>query len=148
MVEKTSIRGWEQEINRGKIKIRQGYGYEQDVIRQMEENHQKKENTLKEGWKIWNEWDQQRKKVRQMVERDKREKIKQIINEIGRPEGPENIWKAIDRIVPRAHRTTNALEKEEGGVCMDEKEEIEAIQNYCKRHLGKFGRRMKANKIT
>ena len=131
----TGIQGWEQEINRSRIKIRQGMGFEQDFIRVMEENHNKAPDALKEGWSKWEEWDKQRRKVRQMVVKDKKERIRQTILEIGQPQGPENIWKAIDKIAPRTHRTTVALGKEGGGVCRDVEEEVETIQNYCKNHL-------------
>jgi exonuclease III len=131
----TGIQGWEREINRSRQRIRQGMGYEQDFIRVMEESHGKSNGSLREGWQKWEEWDCQRRRVRQMVTKDKREHVKQIIAEVGQPEGPENIWKAIGRIAPRVQKTTLALGKEDGGVCLDVQEEITAIENYCKKHL-------------
>ena len=94
------------------------------------------EGALKEGWKIWNKWDTQRKQVRQQVAKDKKQYIQKCIQSVGTPDGPENIWKAIDLIAPRSHKNSRALEKENGEICNTQEEEMEAVKDYCVRHLG------------
>ena len=72
-------------------------------------------------------WDEERKLVRNAVREDKKMYVKECIKQIGNPEGPENIWKAIDIIAPRKVRDSKALEKEDGEVCLNKEEEMEEI---------------------
>ena len=131
----TNVTGWEQKINRYKAKIRNKQAYEEDCQRDMEEQSGREEGSFMEGWNLWNEWDEQRKKVRNQVKRDKSRHVKEIIEEIGKPEGPENIWKAIDRIAPRNYQNKLALGKEKGGTCLTVEEEKEEIQSFTEKHL-------------
>jgi hypothetical protein len=101
----------------------------------MEDLAEKEEGELEEGWRLWNEWDEQRKQVRNMVKADKISQVRGIIEEIGTPEGPENIWKAIDKIAPRNIWNKLALGKEDGGTCMSTDEERKEIQNFAEKHL-------------
>ena len=106
-----------------------------DFIREMELQAGLEEGELSEGWQLWNFWEQQQRKVKQMVRRNKKTYIQQTIEEIGTPEGLDNIWKAIDKIAPRASRISNALGKEEGGTCLTVEEEKEEVQQFCEKHL-------------
>ena len=131
----TQIQGWEQKINRYKARMRSGQAYEEDCRREMEELAGKTERELEEGWKLWNEWDEQRKQVRNMVKADKITHMKGILEDIGTPEGPENIWKAIEKIAPRKCWNKLALGKEDGGSCMNAEDEKKELQHFAEKHL-------------
>ena len=109
---------------------------EQQAIKEMEEKESKKEGELQEGWTVWNTWAEQRRKVAKMVTRDKKAHVDSMIKSIGTPDGPENIWKAIETIAPRSRHNKRALEKEDGGICFNKEEEIEELKKYCQKHLG------------
>ena len=130
------ILGWEQQINRYRMRIRNGEMKEEEAITDMEEKEEYGEGALKEGWRLWDNWDAQRKQVRQQVAKDKRNYIQKCIQSVGTPDGPDNIWKAIDLIAPRSHKNSRALEKENGEICNTQEEEMEAVKNYCIKHLG------------
>ena len=70
-----------------------------------------------------------------MVKKDKKEQVMKIIQEIGSPEGPENVWKAIEMIAPRSKTNTLALGKEKGGVCRSLQEERQEVEEFCVKHL-------------
>ena len=102
----------------------------------MTDKENKKEGDLQEGWGVWNKSEVQRKKVKQMVTKDKKAYIDKTLSSIGTQEGPENIWKAIEIIAPRNRANKRALEKEDGGICHNKEEEMEELKKYCQKHLG------------
>ncbi len=142
--EKTHIIAWESSINRSRARIRNGETTKTNAIKEMEEKEQKEQDSLIEGWEKWEEWDVQRKIVRQQVRHDKKEHIKKCILAIGTPDGPDNIWKAIEMIAPKNKKNNRALEKEEGGVCNNKDEEMEEVKKFCVKHLGQ--KEMSTNK--
>jgi hypothetical protein len=101
----------------------------------MEKNEEKQEDELRKGWELWEEWDKERKITRMRIKEDKKEYVKTCIKEIGTPEGPDNIWKAIDKIAPKSYKNNRTLEKENGEICNDIKEEKEAVKQFCEKHL-------------
>ena len=132
----TRILGWEQQINRYRMRIRNGEIEEDQAIKDMERKEEYGDGRLKEGWKIWNIWDAQRKKVRQQVTMDKKKYVQKCLLSVGTPEGPDNIWKAIEIIAPRNTKNSKALEKENGGICNNQEEEMEEVTKFCVKHLG------------
>ena len=131
----TGIEGWEAKMNRNKMRIRKGEVTEMNSRKEMENEHQKEENELRRGWELWEEWDQQRKKVRQKVRKDKQNHIEECIKRIGKPNGPDNIWKAIDQIAPKKQANQKAVENEKGEACQNTEEEIKAVREFCIKHL-------------
>jgi hypothetical protein len=84
----------------------------------------------------WSEWDLSRRKARDMVRRDRANFRDRIITEIGKPEGEDNIWKAIDRLAPKRRRNVTAtLKKENGQWCYDEDEELNEVRNFAIQEL-------------
>jgi len=88
------------------------------------------ERTIEE----WGVWDTNRKKARVAISKARVSFKESIIKEIGQPDGDENIWKAIKRLVPpksgNSSRSTNkhrTMMKENGEWCFDEKQEIDEV---------------------
>ena len=129
--------GWEE-----KFKVRQRNNRKAEEGREKVEDGQTQnceENGTEEeaAWKAWKEWDTSKNRVRSMVRKNKIEYQKQVIEEIGQPEGESNIWKAVDKICFRKNKNKNkvALRRENGGWCADNMEEIEEVAKFCEKEL-------------
>ena len=65
--------------------------------------------TVKEAIHKWNQWDASRRNARQKIAKLKKEFHEEIIENIGKPEGEENIWKAIKLLAPPKKGALNRL---------------------------------------
>lgn len=85
--------------------------------------------------RAWEGWDNLRREVRQQVRRDKMAWQAKLIEEIGTPQGEEDIFKAVKRLAPKEWKKRLALRKEGGGWCNTVEEELEEVRKYSTEHL-------------
>ena len=87
--------------------------------------------------KAWAPWDEQKNKVRSMIRSTKIEYQKKLLEEIGKPEGESNIWKAVDKICFRKNKKPNngTLRKVNGVWCENDEEELDEVAKFCEKEL-------------
>ena len=128
--------GWEDKMKTIQKAIREPNNNIDSILKKMEIDDGRI-TKWRNAWNQWSKWDRLRNDTRKAVRIDKIKHQEKIRDEIGTPDGEDNIWKAIDKISYRKTKQSNnqSIRKEDGTWCYTTEEELEEIAKFCEKEL-------------
>ena len=108
------------------------------VITAIVNSHNKDFATVRTAWTTWRKWDEIRRLCKQMVKQDKLREYDKILAEAAQQQDEldlKGIWKCVDRLASKKHRSNSGMMGKKGKWCMTDEAELQAVQEHMETNL-------------